>query len=74
MKTKSLSKQWNGLHWFWKLVYCLMFLSMPWTLLFVLCGFWHLDDRLEEVSEKIDTIPMQTISALDTIQPYEKRW
>lgn len=70
MKRKSLSQQWAGLSGFWKVVYVLFFLSMPWTILFVLAGIWHLDDRIDEVSQKVDSVPLQTVHGIDTIQSY----
>lgn len=59
MKKRSLSQQWNGLNGFWKFVYSIVFLCMPWSILFILAGIWNLDDRIQEVE---DSVKNNTIS------------
>lgn len=55
MKSRSLSQQWRGLSGFWKFVYFNVFLFMPWSILLVLLGIWHIDDRIDDICDSVES-------------------
>lgn len=54
MKRSSLSQQWKGLSGFWKFVYFNVFLFMPWSILLVILGIWHIDNRIDDLCDSVE--------------------
>lgn len=50
---KSLNGWWNNLNGFWKFIFSICILMMPWTWIFVLMIIFHFDSRIDETQEQI---------------------
>lgn len=66
MKNRSFSQQWSNLSGFWKLIYSIVLISMPWTILLIIWGIWHLDSRIEGLHEEIEVNNKKNNLELDT--------
>lgn len=55
MSPNSIGYYARNLHWFWRCVWFLVLMAMPWTWFLIIVGVWHLDNRLEELEERISS-------------------
>lgn len=90
MSPNSIGYYARNLHWFWRFVWFVVLMSMPWTWFLILMGIWHLDNRLEELEERISSkaptpspicyvevhrvAPAQIRDRIQTYNKEAKRW
>lgn len=52
---RSINNWWNNLGGFWKFIFSICILTMPWTWIFVLMIVFHFDGRADDTQELIQS-------------------